>query len=236
MGVRKFQVYHGDSTFEVDCKIEDGFKGFQLQLHSLTSLVPDEQTIFVEDYGWPVSQDRDLISAPDKLRVVARGKFIISDEQFARTLQKFFLTRSAGEEYRGSFDEELQPYIRQVLMYEDKEKQKKARETVPVARLEHESVAVLIRAGGCRPSQIELEHVFLLQLLFWFKQSFRDICSKITPVQLDSGQLKLLKTKEWRYANYFMLYCRAFGYESRLLVLITSIEMIRSESYLDNLS
>lgn len=85
MGVRKFQVYHGDSTFEVDCKIEDGFKvslslyidiyiythvyvsyiicificksvskislskmqGFQLQLHSLTSLVPDEQTVSV---------------------------------------------------------------------------------------------------------------------------------------------------------------------------------------------
>lgn len=32
-----------------------------------------------------------------------------------------------------------------LLKYEDKEKQKKARETVPVARLEHESVAVLIR-------------------------------------------------------------------------------------------
>ncbi|KAJ4977424.1 hypothetical protein NE237_002530 [Protea cynaroides] len=193
--------------------------------------------------------------------------FALSDEELARMLQAeeeaLFFQQFRASEDRRQFEQRVRPYVEQVLMYEDPVRKSAARKTVPVDKLEEKALVSLAKEGNFKPSKVEQDHAFLLQLLFWFKQSFRWVnappcdscgsetiycsmgaplpseiqfggsrvelyrcknCSRITRFPRYNDPLKLVETKRGRcgeWANCFTLYCRAFGYESRLVLDFT---------------
>ncbi|KZV47314.1 peptide-N(4)-(N-acetyl-beta-glucosaminyl)asparagine amidase-like [Dorcoceras hygrometricum] len=190
-----------------------------------------------------------------------------SDEELARILQAeeeaLMMQRFISSENTKEVEQKIRPYVDQVLMYEDLHRQEAARKTVPVEKLEEKAEVALAREGNFSPTKDELDHAFLLQLLFWFKQSFRWVnappcdscnndtinqgmgiannlelqfgasrveiyrcksCSTITRFPRYNDPLKLLETRKGRcgeWANCFTLYCRAFGYDSRLILDFT---------------
>ncbi|XAR63606.1 Peptide-N(4)-(N-acetyl-beta-glucosaminyl)asparagine amidase [Bertholletia excelsa] len=278
MVARKFLVRHDDSDFAVDYDTDDGLEVFKFQLFSLTSIPPDEQKILGSDDDRAVLDDSDLVSISERLRLVSvngqvkkeqdlgghGAEMEKSDEELARMLQEeedalMFQQFDREEE----IERRIRPYISQVLMYEDANRQESARRSVPVEKLEEKALVSLAKEGNFKPTQSEQDHAFLLQLLFWFKQSFRwvnappcddcgsetinnrmgiplrsesdygasqvelyrcNACSKITRFPRYNDPLKLLETRRGRcgeWANCFTLYCRAFGYESRLILDFT---------------
>uniref|UniRef100_A0A2P2LVP4 Uncharacterized protein MANES_08G133100 n=1 Tax=Rhizophora mucronata TaxID=61149 RepID=A0A2P2LVP4_RHIMU len=173
-------------------------------------------------------------------------------------LQEFAANHDSGE-----FEGKIRSYLSQVLMYEDPVRQEAARKTVPVEELEEKALISLAKDGNFKPTKAEQDHAFLLQLLFWFKESFSWVhappcdgcgndtilqgmggalptetqygttqvelyrckaCASITRFPRYNDPLKLLETRKGRcgeWANCFTLYCRAFGYQSRLTVDFT---------------
>lgn len=280
MVARQFIVHHNDSQFPLDYDTDDGFEVLKFQIFSLTSIPPDEQKILVEEQNLTITESSDLESISDKLRLVSIGEeptedkkeesldqFEKSDEELARILQAeeealFFQQYKASEDGR-KFEEQVRPYVQKVLMYEDPVRQEAARMSVPLDELEEKALVSLAKEGKFKPSNEEKDHAFLLQLLFWFKKSFRwvnsppcdkcggetnsigmgaplpseieyggsrvelyrcNICSGITRFPRYNDPLKLLETRSGRcgeWANCFTLYCRAFGYESRLILDFT---------------
>ncbi|THU75034.1 hypothetical protein C4D60_Mb04t39660 [Musa balbisiana] len=276
MVARNFVVRHNDAQFPVECDTDFGFEVLQYQIFSLTSVLPEDQRILVEDGGHVVTDESDLESITDKLRLVsiqeegekARAAEVEkSDEELARMLQAeeeaLLLQQYAATGDGREFEQRVRSYVQQVLMYEDPHRQDAARKTVPIDELEEKALVGLAKDGILRPSKDETDHAFLLQLLFWFKQSFRwvnsppcdkcgggtnsigmgnpdhseiefggrrvelyscNICSNITRFPRYNDPLKLLQTRRGRcgeWANCFTLYCRAFGYEARLILDFT---------------
>ncbi|PRQ41864.1 putative peptide-N(4)-(N-acetyl-beta-glucosaminyl)asparagine amidase [Rosa chinensis] len=274
MVARSFQVRHNDSDFTVVYDTDDGLEVLKYQLFSLTSVPPDEQKIIGADDDRVVSDDSDLVAISEKLRLISiseeepestagNEELLKSDEELARMLQAeeeaLMYQQYAVPEDNGAFEQRVRPYVSQVLLYETEVRQEAARKTVPVEQLEEKALVSLAKEGNLTPSKNEQDHAFLLQLLFWFKQSFRwvneppcDGCGKKTiSVGMDvallhqgsrvevyrcnscpaetrfpryNDPLKLLETRRGRcgeWANCFTLYCRAFGYESRLILDFT---------------
>ncbi|XP_042067821.1 peptide-N(4)-(N-acetyl-beta-glucosaminyl)asparagine amidase-like [Salvia splendens] len=280
MVARKFLVEHGASSFDVDYDTDDGLEVLKFQLFSLTSIPPDHQKILGADGNTMVSDDSDLGLISDKLRLISIDEddnskpvetsipdIMSSDEEFARRLQAeeeaLMMQQFVTSENREQVEQRIRPYIHQVLMYEDPQRQEDARKTVPVDRLEEKAAVALAREGNFKPTKDELDHGFLLQLLFWFKQSFRWVnsppcdscnsetmnqgmgtptnseshygasrvelyrcksCSSVTRFPRYNDPIKLLETRKGRcgeWANCFTLYCRAFGYETRLILDFT---------------
>ncbi|KAL8028776.1 hypothetical protein ABFX02_14G182900 [Erythranthe guttata] len=280
MVARKFVVHHGGSAFDLDYDTDDGFEVLKFQLFSLTSVPPDQQKILGADDDREVSDESDLESISDKLRLVSIDEdetskemeksaddFVISDEELARKLQAeedaLMMQQFVTGENREQVEQRIRPYVSQVLMYEDPHRQEAARKTVPVDKLEEKAMLALAREGNLKPAKDEFDHAFLLQLLFWFKQSFRWVnappcnscnnetinqgmgvanhseslygasrvelyrcktCSNVTRFPRYNDPLKLVETRKGRcgeWANCFTLYCRAFGYESRLVLDFT---------------
>ncbi|KAI8546094.1 hypothetical protein RHMOL_Rhmol07G0089600 [Rhododendron molle] len=277
MVARKFLVRFHDSDFDVDYDTDDGLEVFKFQVFSLTSIPPEEQKIFGSDDDRLVSDDSDLASISDRLRLVSvtdevkqeensldqNVELAMSDEELARMLQAeeeaLVFQQFAASEDRSQMEARIRPYVDQVLMYEDPNRQDAARKTVPVEKLEEKALVALAKEGNFKPTKSEEDYAFLLQLLFWFKQSFRwvnapscdscgsetvgsgmgtalssetlygasrvelyrcTICSRTTRFPRYNDPLKLLETRRGRcgeWANCFTLYCRAFGYESRLV-------------------
>ncbi|XP_016538394.2 peptide-N(4)-(N-acetyl-beta-glucosaminyl)asparagine amidase isoform X3 [Capsicum annuum] len=281
MVARKFAVSHNSSTFDVDYDTDDGFEVLKYQLFSLTSVPPDQQKILGRD-DQIVSDESDLASISDKLRLVSidgveeaiaveeKGKseiLAMSDEEFARLLQAeeeaLMMQHFVSSENKEQVEQRIRPYVNQVQMYEDPHRQEMARKTVPVDKLEEKALISLGREGNYKPTKVEQDNAFLLQLLFWFKQSFRWVnappcdscgnetrnqgmgvanpsetlygasrvelywcnsCSNITRFPRYNDPLKLLETRKGRcgeWANCFTHYCRAFGYDSRLILDFT---------------
>ncbi|XP_057853512.1 peptide-N(4)-(N-acetyl-beta-glucosaminyl)asparagine amidase isoform X2 [Cryptomeria japonica] len=121
----------------------------------------------------------------------------------------------------------------------------------------------LMKGGNFKPDKAEQDHALLLQLLFWFKQSFSWVnqppcfrcgyettsigmgsataeelrfganrvelyrckkCAVITRFPRYNDPLKLVETRRGRcgeWANCFTLYCRALGYQARLVLDFT---------------
>ncbi|GMP40881.1 hypothetical protein CsSME_00011166 [Camellia sinensis var. sinensis] len=188
MVARKFLVRHNDSDFDIDYDTDDGFEVLKFQLFSLTSIPPDEQKIFGGDDDRLVSDDSDLLSISDRLRLLSvndeegksvdqNAELVKSDEEFARMLQAeeeaLMLQQYVATEDNSQIETRIRPYVSQVLMYEDPNRQDSARKTVPVERLEEKALVALAKEGNFKPTKSEQDHAFLLQLLFWFKQSFR---------------------------------------------------------------
>ncbi|KAJ8621823.1 hypothetical protein MRB53_030352 [Persea americana] len=241
MGARKFLVHHNHSDFYIDYDTDDGLEALKFQLYSLTSVPPHNQKIYGEK-NLAVSNDSDLETIAEELRLVSledeekEGEALASsssdaaagmltDEELARILQAEEEEQFQDGENMEEFEERVRPYVEQVLLYEDKFRQEEARKTVPVDELEEKALVSLAKEGNFKPSKIEEDHAFLLQLLFWFNQSFRcSSCSVITRFPRYNDPLKLLETRRGRcgeWANCFTLYCRAFGYESRLILDFT---------------
>ncbi|KAL3537825.1 hypothetical protein ACH5RR_001191 [Cinchona calisaya] len=272
MVARKFVVKHNDSSFDVEYDTDDGFEVLKFQLFSLTSVPPDQQKILGGEDDRIVLDDSDLMSISDKLRLVlideeeekSETEFAKSDEELARMLQAeeeaLMMQQLNVRENKEQVEQRIRPYVDQVLMYEDTNRQTAARNTVPADKLEEKALVALAREGNFEPTKSEQDHAFLLQLLFWFKQSFRwvnappcdncnsktvgqgmgvadpsetlygasrvelyrcNLCSVITRFPRYNDPLKLLETRKGRcgeWANCFTLYCRAFNYESRLIL------------------
>nr|CAD1827986.1 unnamed protein product [Ananas comosus var. bracteatus] len=100
-----------------------------------------------------------------------------SDEELARMLQAeeeaLFFQQFSADDNGEEFKRRVEPYVAQVLMYEDPTRQEAARKSVPIDELEEKALVSLAKEGNFHPSKDERDHAFLLQLLFWFKQSFR---------------------------------------------------------------
>ncbi|KAJ8621938.1 hypothetical protein MRB53_030467 [Persea americana] len=189
MGARKFLVHHNHSDFYIDYDTDDGLEVLKLQLYSLTSVPPHNQKIYGEK-NLAVSNDSDLETIAEELRLVSledeeeEGESLASsssdaaagmlaDEELARILQAEEEEQFQDGENREEFEERVRPDVEQVLLYEDKFRQEEARKTVPVDELEEKALVSLAKEGNFKPSKIEEDHAFLLQLLFWFNQSFR---------------------------------------------------------------
>ncbi|KAK4491085.1 hypothetical protein RD792_001807 [Penstemon davidsonii] len=190
MVARKFLVDHGGSAFDLDYDTDDGIEVLKFQLFSLTSIPPDQQKILGGDDNRTVSDDSDLKLISEKLRLVSIDEddgskeeeksvtnFLVSDEELARMLQAeeeaLMMQQFVAGDNKEQVEQRIRPYLDQVLMYEDPHKQEAARKTVPVDKLEEKAMVALAREGNFKPTKDELDHSFLLQLLFWFKQSFR---------------------------------------------------------------
>uniref|UniRef100_A0A0R0KPD6 Transglutaminase-like domain-containing protein n=1 Tax=Glycine max TaxID=3847 RepID=A0A0R0KPD6_SOYBN len=276
MVARRFLVVHDDSDFDLHYDTDDGFEVFQFQLYSLTSVPPHQQKIFGAEQDTPVVNDSDLVAISDKLRLVSvndsepepsAADLLKSDEELARLLQAeeeaLMLQQYVASENPREFDSRVRPHVSQVRMYEDATRQEAARKSVPMEELEEKALVSLAKEGNFKPSKIEQDHAFLLQLLFWFKRSFRwvnspschdcgnetvgqgmapplpsetlygasrvelyrcTVCSQLTRFPRYNDPMKLVETREGRcgeWANCFTFYCRAFGYESRLILDFT---------------
>ncbi|CAN6911601.1 unnamed protein product [Brassica oleracea] len=197
MVARKFVILHDDSSFEIDYNTEDGLEVLQYQIFSLTFVPPDEQKIVAESDDRVLSDETDLASISDKLRLLSIGgsseekkkseetsgeneqsnaEMVRSDEEFARMLQAeeeaMMLQQFVAQQDNGEFERRIRPYVTQVLMYEDPVRQEAARKTVPKDELEEKALVSLAKEGNFEPSKEEINYAFLLQLLFWFKRSF----------------------------------------------------------------
>ncbi|VVA96696.1 unnamed protein product [Arabis nemorensis] len=187
MVARKFVVLHQDSTFPVDYDTEDGLEVLRFQIFSLTLVPPDEQKIVTEGDDRLVSDETDLASISDKLRLVSIGisgktdksdsEMVKSDEELARMLQAeeeaMMFQQYVAAQDSTEFERRIRPYVSQVLMYEDPVRQEAARKTVPKDELEEKALVSLAMEGNSGPRKEEQDYAFLLQLLFWFKRSFR---------------------------------------------------------------
>ncbi|KAK7284260.1 hypothetical protein RJT34_19004 [Clitoria ternatea] len=277
---RRFQVFHNNSEFDLDYDPDDGFQVFQFQLYSLTSVPPHQQKIYGAEHHTPLATDSDLVAISDQLRLVSidepepepepepnTAHLLKSDEELARLLQAeedaLMLQQYMVTEGTQQFQSRIRPYVSQVLMYEDATRQEAARKSVPVEELEEKALVSLAKEGNFKPSKVEQDHAFLLQLLFWFKRSFSWVnsppcddcgnktvgqgmtsalpsetrygasrvelyrctfCSKPTRFPRYNDPIKLVETRKGRcgeWANCFTFYCRAFGYESRLILDFT---------------
>lgn len=290
MVARRFVVRHGpaaggsaeaaeEQQHEVEYDTEHGLDVLRLQIFSLTAVPPDLQKIVVEADGSVVDDGTDLEAVSERLRLLAIGEEgeddgaaaraqEKSDEEFARMLQaeeealllqQYNIQNDGGDVFR----QRVEPYMHQVLMYEDSVGQEAAQKTVPICELEEKALVSLAKEGNFNPSKDEEKHAFLLQLLFWFKQSFRWVnaapcdscgretsnvgmgtpltseikfgasrvemyrcnhCSSITRFPRYNDPRKLIQTRRGRcgeWANCFTFYCRAFGYDARLILDFT---------------
>jgi peptide-N4-(N-acetyl-beta-glucosaminyl)asparagine amidase len=105
------------------------------------------------------------------------------DEELARALEledavranpnppqrAFAHTRSVRE----AFESELLPYFHRWAMYEDVARQNAARATLSLDELEEDALVALAREGKRDVSGAEKADAMLLQLLYWFKKSFK---------------------------------------------------------------
>ncbi|XP_047341537.1 peptide-N(4)-(N-acetyl-beta-glucosaminyl)asparagine amidase [Impatiens glandulifera] len=282
MVARRISVRHNVTDYDIDYDTDDGFEVLKFQIFSLTSVPPDEQKILARENDSIVSDVSDLVAISDKLRLVSINddeanragisadhitQMEKSDEELARLLQAeeeaLMYQQFAASEHGEKMEQRIRPYIDQVQMYEDPARQEAARKTVPVEKLEEKALVALAKEGNFEPKKSEQDHAFLLQLLFWFKQSFRWVnapscdscgnetenkgmgtpllseirygasrvevyscfgCSSITRFPRYNDPMKLLETRQGRcgeWANCFTLYCRSFGYESRLILDFT---------------
>ncbi|KAI5057760.1 hypothetical protein GOP47_0027775 [Adiantum capillus-veneris] len=190
-----------------------------------------------------------------------------ADEELARLLQAeeetLFLQQQSNQDGQRVFASRLEGYMRQVLQYEDPSRQAKARGTVRLDELEEKAVVALAKDGKRNPTNEEIEHCILFQLLLWFKKSFRWVtsppcflcgantdaiamgnptheelqfggdrvelfrcrkCYSTTRFPRYNDTMKLLETRSGRcgeWANCFTMYCRAFGYQVRLVLDFT---------------
>ncbi|THF96760.1 hypothetical protein TEA_024183 [Camellia sinensis var. sinensis] len=293
MVARKFLVRHNDSDFDIDYDTDDGFE------------------IFGGDDDRLVSDDSDLLSISDRLRLLSvndeegksvdqNAELVKSDEEFARMLQAeeeaLMLQQYVATEDNSQIETRIRPYVSQVLMYEDPNRQDSARKTVPVERLEEKALVALAKSRtngegegeavegwgrvemgmrmhdgreGWRKVRLGLGVIRIggkwvvqsgggsrVGFPMWVNAPSCDgcggettgngmgialssetlygasrvelyrcnSCSTITRFPRYNDPLKLLETRRGRcgeWANCFTLYCRAFGYESRLVMDFT---------------
>lgn len=297
MPVQKLSVEHNGDEHTVDYDTNDGIEVLRYQLYSLTFVPPDSQTIF-GDTNIPVKNDADLlhicVGGVNKLKLVEKTESVDpspkvsleeitalekADEELARLLQAeedaLVFQQVNADLGKEVFEGRLRPQVGQVLLYEDPVQQEAARKSVPMDELEEKAAIALAKDGKFKPDKVEKDHALLLQLLFWFKQSFRWVnqppcsrcgfdtvfigngnptaedlrfggnrvelyrckkCPETTRFPRYNDPVKLVETRRGRcgeWANCFTLYCRAFGYQARLVLDFT--DHLWTECFSDHL-
>ncbi len=277
----------GGTSYTVDYDSDDGEETLKVQLFSLTGVLPENQKLVglsdirngkrfltlveeeEEQQERTISQDPSTGISPG----LDLKRIAILDEELARALEledavhansyppqrAFAHTRSVRE----AFESELLPYFHRWAMYEDVARQNAARATLSLDELEEDALVALAREGKRDVSLAEKADAMLLQLLYWFKKSFKwvdqpdcDVCGSAS-VRTGMGSptreelafeanrvelfrcrnckreirfpryndpMKLLETRSGRcgeWANCFTLYCRALGFQTRLVLDFT---------------
>eukprot|EP00249_Psilotum_nudum_P021566 c28155_g1_i2 orf=70-2052(+) len=285
MVVHQIVVQHNGTPYPLQFDTDNGLEVLRYQLFSLTFVPPEKQKI-VSSSDKPLVNESDLLNIPlsdgcrftlheeddgdsDDASTAAQDTEAIlkADEELARSLQAeeeaIFYQQQRDERGLVEFQRRIEPYISQVMQYEEPLRQDAARRSVPQHELEENAAIALAKEGKKRPTQLEMDYAFLLQLLFWFKKSFRwinapcclscgaetsnvgmgqpnseelkyggnrieiyrcQLCEKLTRFPRYNDPLKLIETRSGRcgeWANCFTLYCRALGYQSRLVLDLT---------------
>ncbi|GFZ02869.1 peptide-N-glycanase 1 [Actinidia rufa] len=80
------------------------------------------------------------------------AELVKSDEELARMLQAEeeanMLQQFVASEDNSQIETKIRPYVSQVLMYEDSNRQDAARKTVPVEKLEEKALVALAKVGA----------------------------------------------------------------------------------------
>ncbi|KAL7126332.1 hypothetical protein ABFS83_14G179100 [Erythranthe nasuta] len=209
------------------------------------------------------SPDQQKIDEGEKAKEIEKSEV----EELTRKLQAekeaLMMQQLVTSEDRRKAEGRIRPSANNVLMYEDSHRQEAARNSVPVGELEEKAKAALAQEGNLNPAKDEIDHAFLVQLLSWFKHSFRWVdappcdsckystsfhgvafpnrseslykasqvelyrcneCSKVTRFPRYNDPVKLVETRKGRcgeWANCFTLYCRSFGFETRMILDFT---------------
>jgi peptide-N4-(N-acetyl-beta-glucosaminyl)asparagine amidase len=195
------QHERGGTSYTVDYDSDDGEETLKVQLFSLAGVLPENQKLVglsdirngqrfltlvekeedkeEEQQERTISQDlfTGIPPALDSKRIA------ILDEELARALeledavhanpsplQRAFAHTSSVRE---AFESELLPYFHRWAMYEDVARQKAARATLSLDELEEDALVALAREGKRDVSGAEKADAMLLQLLYWFKKSFK---------------------------------------------------------------
>ncbi|XP_024006844.1 peptide-N(4)-(N-acetyl-beta-glucosaminyl)asparagine amidase-like [Eutrema salsugineum] len=164
-------IRHRDLSFNIDYDTENGLEVLGYQIFSLTFVPPDEQKIVAEDDDDRVvlvSDETDLTSISDKLRLVSAGgnsedksegtsgkseksdaDMVKSDEELARMLQAeedaMMFQQYVAAKDSSELERRIGIYVSQVLMYEDPVSQEAARKTVPIDELEEKALVSLAK-------------------------------------------------------------------------------------------
>ncbi len=187
----------GGTSYTVDYDSDDGEETLKVQLFSLTGVLPENQKLvglsdirngqrFLTLVEKEDEQQERSIS-PDSSTGISPAldlkRIAILDEELARALEledavhakpnppqrAFAHTRSVRE----AFESELLPYFHRWAMYEDVARQNAARATLSLDELEEDALVALAREGKRDVSGAEKADAMLLQLLYWFKKSFK---------------------------------------------------------------
>ncbi|KAK4755485.1 hypothetical protein SAY87_009242 [Trapa incisa] len=179
---RRFQVRHKDADFDIDYDTDNGlefcsffffpfFQVFRFQLFSLTEIPPDKQKIFGAENVQVISEDSDLLTITEKLKLVSideeaekrrretRTMLRRCAEEQALLMEQYFAGQNAKQ-----FEEKLRPFISQIRL--DPGRQEAARMTVPVDEPKENALASLSKEGNLEPTKAEQDHAFLIQLLY----------------------------------------------------------------------
>lgn len=290
MGLHKLSVFHDGQSHTVDYDSDEGEEVLKVQLFSVTNVLPEYQNfsdltqvvnglhsftlVEVQDGMYtlkPLGGNGGPMPAVQPSPVVTPPLSVQSDEELARALQAeedaLFAQQQRrpvqSQHGRAAFEAKLQSYVPQVRLYEDVSNQTAARASVSLDDLEEKALVALAREGKATVSDSEKSYAVLVQLLLWFKKSFKWVnepdcasCgSKSTRIGMGTptfeelrhggnrvelfrctgcrrevrfprynDPMKLLETRSGRcgeWANCFTLYCRAFGYQARLVLDFT---------------
>ena len=290
MGVHKLSVVHEGQPHTVDYDSDEGEEVLKVQLFSVTNVLPENQnfsevteivnglhslTLVEGQDGMftlkPLGGNGVPVPAVQPSSIATTPPSFQSDEDLARALQaeedalyaQQLRQVQSHQHGRAAFEAMLQSYMQQVMLYEDVSRQNAARASVSLDDLKEKALVALAREGKATVSDSEKDYATLIQLLLWFKGSFKWVnepdcescgsksrrigmgiptseelryganrvelftctgCRREVRFPRYNDPLKLLQTRSGRcgeWTNCFTLYCRAFGYQARLVVDFT---------------
>lgn len=198
MGFHELSVVHDGQSHTVHYDSDEGEELLKVQLFSVTNVLPEHQNFsdltevlnglhsltLVEVQGGmyelkPIGRTEDPVPA---VLAIATSHSVQSDEDLARALQAeedalFAQQRMSGQNFqhsgRAAFQAKLESYMQQVSLYEDVARQNAARASVSSDELEERALVTLAREGKASVSDSEKAYAVLVQLLLWFKKSFK---------------------------------------------------------------
>ena len=198
-------------------------------LHSLTLVEGQDGMFTLKSLGGNIG----LVRAVQASAILTTPSCIQSDEDLARALQAdedallaHQIQRSQQMQVqshngRAAFEAKLQSYVQQVLLYEDVSRQNAARASVSLDDLEEKAMVALAREGKVSVSDSEKDYAILIQLLLWFKKSFKWVnepdCSSCGSKSIRIPQMGFPTSEERTYgANRIELFkCTGCGSEVR---------------------
>lgn len=248
MGLHKLSVVHDGESHTVDYDSNEGEEVLKVQIFSVTNVLPENQNF--SDLSELVSglHSLTLVEGQDGMfslkslggdggpedavqssSLVTTPPSVQSDEDLARALQgeedAFFsqqkIQQGLSQSGRFAFEAKLQSYVQQVMLYEDVSRQNAARASVSLDDLEEKALVTLAREGKATVSDSEKDYAILIQLLFWFKKSFKWVnepdCNSCGSKSARIGGMGTPTTEELRHgANRVELFrCTGCGREVR---------------------